>query len=328
MSRGGECPFGGVYPEVGGWVWGWVKDGGEGAGMGGWGGQSRMVEEQSTGQSAVPRRPPPLEWIWDERFRRWMRVPSLSVRPSVPVKSRMMAHRHVLALREFQPSWYSPQKPRLILSLVVIAFIILLIIILVGHFLKCVYTIESTTTTTTVSGGSSGDSNKLLPTWVERELRKRKDEKPEETSKRVGKEDKADKDRAERAGKEEFEKWGKKRDKEKGMLRKELEKRKMPLTGLDGLEDDDGKKDKKKDEGKREKGGKKEEKDMVSEEGETKEKRGKGSKIKKLLLGEKTDKIKGTDGTWEPADPNVAEVTIASSTANAQKEAERLKAGG
>lgn len=163
---------------------------------------------------------------------------------------------------------------------------------------------------------------------MERELRKRKDEKPEETSKRVGKEDKADRDRAERAGKEEFEKWGKKRDKEKGMLRKELEKRKMPLTGLDGLEDDDRKKDKKKDEGKRGTGGKKEEKDMVSKEGETKEKRSKGSKIKKLLLGEKADKIKGTDGTWEPADPNVAEVTIASSTANAQKEAERLKAGG
>lgn len=243
----------------------------------------------------------------------------------------MMAHRHVLALREFQPSWYSPQKPRLVLSLVVIAFIILLIIILVGYFLKRVYTFESmttTTTTTTASGGSSGDSNKLLPTWVERELRKRKDEKPEETSKRVGKEDKVDRDRAERAGKEEFEKWGKKRDKEKGMLRMELEKRKMPLTGLDGLEDDDGKKDKKKDEGKRGTGGKKEEKDMVSKEGETKEKRGKGSKIKKLLLGKKTDKIKGTDGTWEPADPNVAEVTIASSTANAQKEAERLKAGG
>lgn len=243
-----------------------------------------------------------------------------------------MAHRHVLALREFQPSWYSSQKPRLILSLVVIAFIILLIIILVGHLLKRVYTIESTmtttTTTTTASGGSSGNSNKLLPTWVERELRKRKDEKPEETSKRVGKEDKADRDRAERAGKEEFEKWGKKRDKEKGMLRKELEKRKMPLTGLDSLEEDDGKKDKKKDEGKRGTGGKKEEKDMVSKEEETKEKRSKGSKIKKLLLGEKTDKIKGTDGTWEPADPNVAEVTIASSTANAQKEAERLKAGG
>lgn len=80
--------MGGVYPEVGGWVWGWVKDGGEGAGMGGWGGQSRVVQEQSRGQSAVPRRPPLLEWIWDERFRRWMRVPSLSVRPSVPVKCK------------------------------------------------------------------------------------------------------------------------------------------------------------------------------------------------------------------------------------------------
>lgn len=47
-----------------------------------------MVEEQSRGQSAVPRQPPPLEWIWDERFRRWMRVPSLLVRPSVPVKCK------------------------------------------------------------------------------------------------------------------------------------------------------------------------------------------------------------------------------------------------
>lgn len=28
-------------------------------------------------------------WMdWDERFRRWMRVPSLSVRPSVPVKCK------------------------------------------------------------------------------------------------------------------------------------------------------------------------------------------------------------------------------------------------
>lgn len=85
---GGSVLLGGVYPEVGGWVWGWVKDGGEGVGMGGWGGQNRMVEEQSTGQSAVPRRPPPPEWIWDERFRRWMRVPSLLVRPSVPVKCK------------------------------------------------------------------------------------------------------------------------------------------------------------------------------------------------------------------------------------------------
>lgn len=51
--------------------------------------------------------------------------------------------------------------------------------------------------------------------------------------------------------------------------------------------------------------------------------------IKKLLHSEKADKTKDSGGTrWEPTDPNVAEVTIANSTANAQKEAERLKAGG
>lgn len=109
-----------------------------------------------------------------------------------------------------------------------------------------------------------------------------------------------------------MEKWGKKRDKEKEMLKKELEKRKMPLIGLED------RKKSKKDESK---------KDNAPEEGETK--KSKNSKIKKLLHSEKADKTKGTGGTrWEPTDPNVAEVTIASSTANAQKEAERLKAGG
>lgn len=241
-----------------------------------------------------------------------------------------MAHRHVLALREFQPEWYSPhQKPKLIPSLIIIAFIVFLVIILVGNFLKSVYTSESSSSaTTTLSGRSSssggagssggGNSKNKLPAWVERELRKRKAEKPEETSTRVEKEDK---DKAKKAGKDELEKWGKKRDTEKGVLRKELEKRKMPLTGLE--------KDTNKDESRKEKGREKEKKDDVSEEGGTKEKEGKGSKIKRLLLGEKVDKTKGTrDGTWELADPGVTEVTIASSTANAQKEAERLKVGG
>lgn len=77
----------------------------------------------------------------------------------------------------------------------------------------------------------------------------------------------------------------------------------------------------------RKKGGTKGKEDNAPEEGETK--KSKNSKIKKLLHSEKADKTKDTGGTrWEPTDPNVAEVTIASSTANAQKEAERLKAGG
>lgn len=109
---GGTVLFLGVYPEVGGRVWGWIRDGGEGGGgggldwsswweelgmgevgdwVGGLGGQSQMVVEQVRAQSAVPRRsePPPPEWIWDERLGRWMRPPPppppLAMRPSSAV---------------------------------------------------------------------------------------------------------------------------------------------------------------------------------------------------------------------------------------------------
>ncbi|KAE8541188.1 hypothetical protein D1P53_002545 [Cryptococcus gattii VGV] len=350
---GGTVLFLGVYPEVGGRVWGWIKDGGGGGGgvhwrggpswndvwdelgmreMGDWmgwllgggggggGGQRWMEQSAAAGvqQSGrvVPRRP---EWIWDERFRRWVRAPP-------PLQAQMMMDhhsRHVIALQEFQPKWYSLNQPRLIPSLIIIAFIIFFIIILVGNFLKTVYSSESSLGNSSgKSGGTSSEnnSNKLPPTttaWVERELRKRKTEEPKETIKRVEKEHKAEEDKVKKAGKDELEKWGKKRDKEKELLKKELEKKKMPLTGLE-----EGKRSKK-DESKKEK---KDKKDNAPEEGETK--KSKTSKIKKLLHSEKADKTKDTGETWEPTDPNVAEVTIASSTANAQKEAERLKAGG
>ncbi|KIR42198.1 hypothetical protein I307_00672 [Cryptococcus deuterogattii 99/473] len=349
---GGTVLFLGVYPEVGGRVWGWIKDGGGGDGdgvhwsegapwngmwdelgmreMGDWmgwlfsgGGQRRMEQSAAAGTQqragvVAPRRP---EWIWDER-RRWVRAPP-------PLQARMMMDhhsRHVIALREFQPKWYSLNKPRLVPSLIIIAFIIFFIIILVGNFLKTVYSSESSLGNSSgKSEGSSGGnrSNKLPPTttaWVERELRKRKTEEPKETIKRVEKEHKDEEDKVKKAGKDELEKWGKKRDKEKEMLKKELEKRNMPLIGLEKGEKS------KKDESKKKKGGKKDKKDNAPEEGEME--KSKNSIIKKLLHSEKADKTKDTGGTWEPTDPNVAEVTIASSTAKAQKEAERLKAGG
>lgn len=76
-------------------------------------------------------------------------------------------------------------------------------------------------------------------------------------------------------------------------------------------------KDMNKDESRKEKGWEKEKKDDVFEEGGMKEKEGKGFKIKRLLLGEKVDKIKGIcDGMWEFVDFGVVEVMIVSSIVN------------
>lgn len=90
--------------------------------------------------------------------------------------------RHVIALQEFQPKWYSLNKSRPIPSLIIITFIIFFIIILVGNFLKTVYSSESSlgdSSGKSMGASSGNNSNKLPPTttaWVERELRKRKTE--------------------------------------------------------------------------------------------------------------------------------------------------------
>lgn len=114
-------------------------------------------------------------------------------------------------------------------------FIVFLVVIFVGNFFKSVYIFEffflviiillgrfSFFGGVGLSGG--GNLKNKLFVWVECELWKCKVEKLEEMSKRVEKEDKEDKDKVKKVGKDELEKWGKKRDMEKGVLRKELEK--------------------------------------------------------------------------------------------------------
>ncbi|WVQ82581.1 hypothetical protein IAT38_004711 [Cryptococcus sp. DSM 104549] len=356
---GGAVLLLGVWPDAGGQIWGWIRDGdgwdwgarwgeGEGEGEGvlaawglGWGGKGVATAAGQRGPGASPvghaakqvKAVP--EWVWNARIGRWVRAPPLPVVP--PLRTVVMpntrgihslAHRHLAALREAYPKYYTPRKPRLIPALLLLALGLFVLVILVGNFLKAAYASEeggSSSGSSKSSGGSGGSgsgSSSKLPTWVDRELRKRKDEKPDATLKRIKSEEKGERDKAKKKGKDELAKWEKKRDKEKEVLKKELEKRKMALTGL---EDDKKAKKKSKDKDKKDDG-----------EGEG-EKKGAGSKIKKLLLGDKAEKgesgkggkeEEGKGSTWKPADEGLAAVTLANSGANAQKMADKLKAGG
>lgn len=65
--------------EMGDWM-GWLFSGGAGGQR--WMEQSAAGGVQQRAGVVVPRRP---EWIWDERFRRWVRAPPPMVRNVAPV---------------------------------------------------------------------------------------------------------------------------------------------------------------------------------------------------------------------------------------------------
>ncbi|ODO00251.1 hypothetical protein I350_06880 [Cryptococcus amylolentus CBS 6273] len=335
----------GVYPDVGGQIWGWIRDGDlntwspglggppvqgtgflgaimEELGLKGLGGQMGLWT--SAGSKSIRHegeKPAPI-WVWNERYRRWVLAPAPFVPESArgaPVTSRTMAHNHLTVLRTAHSRWYSPKRPSLILALFFMSCVVFLFVVLCGNHLRSAYETESSS-----SGGESGGSGGGSSKWVERELRKRKAEKPADTVKRVKQEAPKEAATEKKKGQEKYAEWKKKREKEKAQLIKELTKRKLPLADLESSNKDKGK-DAKAGKGE---DGEKQEKVEKKPNPEEEAKKSTGSRIKKALLGGKAEKPVEPDGTWQPADPNVAEVTVANSTANAQNMAEKFKAGG
>ncbi|WWC97470.1 hypothetical protein V866_004350 [Kwoniella sp. B9012] len=347
----------GVYPEAGGAVWAWIREDANGEwdmrywdDVKSWTGMattttdimkqsSKIVgsaAEQVQAQSQMQWR---WKYVFDERYRRWtkvkVKVPILieqevrsgnsHIRPS-PKGFQALSIKHLSALRKSLPDWYSEYKPKLIPSLLVIGLIVFLMILLMGQILGSAYDTESAGAKRDSSSGGSGGGK--MSSWVEREIRKRKEEKsnPEKTLKRIKEEGKKESEGYQKKGKEELKKFQKKREAEKELLKKELKKRGLPLVGLeDNKKDKDEKKEKKSKDDDQEDDGK----------GKKEENKSRADKMKKLLLGEKGSTKKTaekedekTGPGWEIADNALAQNTLAQSQMNAQQMAEKLKGGG
>ncbi|WVW81369.1 hypothetical protein I302_103361 [Kwoniella bestiolae CBS 10118] len=342
----------GVSPEAGGAVWALIKDGANGewdmrywrdfqkwtgVGMG-----SSMKQSVNTGGvGIVAQSQTKVGWTWkyvfDERYRRWIKVkvpvqqavdaPRTHLRPS-PKGFQTLSIEHLSSLRSTFPEWYSESKPRLIPSLLIIALVLFLLILLVGGILGSAYDTESSGEKRQSSSERGSGSSSRMSTWVERELRKRKEEKgkPEITLKRIKEEGKKEMESYKKKGKEELQKFQKKREGEKEMLKRELKRRDLPLVGLE-----DKKKDQDKGKGKKREKDKDEKKKDEGEDGEKKE--SKSDKMKKLFLGDRGGQKKDSEDAkagpgWEIADTALAQNTLARSQMNAQQMADKLKGGG
>ncbi|WWC67203.1 uncharacterized protein I206_101110 [Kwoniella pini CBS 10737] len=322
----------GVYPEAGGAVWEFIKDGKNV--------QSEYLKKVKMLGGLVGDTPQhisnshelgKMEWIWkwtfDEKYKRWIKIKVLA-----PVRQghitpnhkgiHNLASKHLNTLRNTFPNYYSEYKPKLIHSLLFISFGIFISILLIGEILNSAYEKDLKNSS---SSSSSDEIKSNSSSWVEREIRKRKKEKPEETLNRIKIENKKEIENYKKLNdSEKFEKFQKKREAEIEILKKELKKRKLPLIGLDEKK----KKDKK---------SKKEEKKSKEEDDEL-EKKDKGKsraeKVKRLLSGKKATKKSSSEDIgkagpgWEIADPSLAQNTLAKSEMNAQQMAAKLKAGG
>jgi hypothetical protein len=251
---------------------------------------------------------------------------------------------HLASLRKAFSPWYSPTRPHLPTAVFVCFATLSLLFIGVGHLLGAAYDADppmpvksSSRSNGTGSGGSSKES------WSARELRKRKEEKdePGKTEERV----KADlenerKERKARQGKmkpEEFEKWRKaqekEREKEIAKLKKMLEQEGLSLvalgeTGGGKQEEEDKAETEKGDDA--QKGG-----DEGAAKGGEEGKKTWGARLKRGILGkrisdaleaQKAGKTATAGPGWEPANQAVVDATLAQSAANAEGNAERLKA--
>ncbi|WRT63307.1 uncharacterized protein IL334_000212 [Kwoniella shivajii] len=331
----------GVYPEAGGAVWTWIREGGKVnlslEGIWPWTGEGNeinLAHAASGTRNSRYGRNPDWEWHYDGGNRKWIKVPF--TRPGVDTNFSLkgvhsLASRHLTALREVYSSMYTEYKPKLIPSLLVISLIIFILVLLFGAILGNAYDNESKPASSVNQRSSDPASSKKLPSWVEREVRKRKEEKPEMTIKRIKAEGKKEIDGAKKKGSSEYKKFVAKRESEKEILKKELQKRKLPLIGLEDKQSSKEKKDK------NHKKKKEEEDDGEEEEGKSKRKnKSTSEKVKKLLLGEKSnDESKEKEQNvvtagpgWEIADPSLAQNTLARSGQNAQHMAEKLKKGG
>ncbi|WWC57707.1 uncharacterized protein I303_100241 [Kwoniella dejecticola CBS 10117] len=347
----------GVYPEAGGAVWEFIRDGGKGSmnmnmnerywqTVRSWaGGLSGRADPSVLPYSSTNVRNPAVsEWMWkwtfDERYRRWakIRVPApasaqpMHIRPS-PKGVQALTARHLKALREAFPNLYSEYKPRLVPSLLVISFAIFLVILLIGGVLGSAYDKDWKSSSSSGEGRSSSSASKL-PSWVERELRKRKEEKPEQTLKRTKEESKKELDSYKKMKDPEgLKKFQKKREAEIEVLKKELAKRKLPLVGLEDKKK--SKRSKSKDGEDRHHDKKKKKKTGDNEEESEHKSMSRSERVKNMLLGEKaakkapdTNAIADAGPGWEIADPSLAQNTLAKSEMNAQQMAQKLKGGG
>lgn len=165
--------------------------------------------------------------------------------PAETIASRSL--NRLSALRQAFAPWYSPERPHLRTALIVCLLFLVLVTLAVGHWLGGAYDFEpavkSSSSSKQGSGGSvSGDgkkaSDKGSSGWVERELRKRKEEKsdPQKTIDRVAAETaKEREDRKTRQAKmkeKDFEKWRKAQEERRA---KEIEKLREMLDA-EGLE--------------------------------------------------------------------------------------------
>lgn len=168
---------------------------------------------------------------------------------AIPITAETIASRsldRLAALRQAFAPWHSPGRPHLGTALLVCMLFLVLLTIAVGHWLGTAYDFEPAAKSSSSSKQSSagGGSGKQKPNkggssgWVERELRKRKEEKsePQKTIDRVTAEtEKERQERKERQAKikeKDFEKWRKAQEERRA---KEIEKLRE-LLDAEGLE--------------------------------------------------------------------------------------------
>ncbi|KAK4686113.1 hypothetical protein P7C73_g4016, partial [Tremellales sp. Uapishka_1] len=272
-------------------------------------------------------------------------LPLLELRDFPDYASKQLAY-----IREgFLNRFYSDRPPDQGSFLLGGGLLIVILVLGLGHLIGAGYDQDAASSSASRSSSGSGPE---LPSWVKRELRKRADETPEQTAKRVADEKKAeeqkDKEKAKKESKEETEKRRKaerrKREGEEKVLAKELEKA-GKRTGSEGEKAKDKEKEKKKEgEGaEKETGGKKDENgDEAGGKMDDKKRPGLGTRLRKAVSGKKSSgepataalpetppipQTKVNSGpAWHAADQAVAHAAIAQSTSNAQVLADRMTA--
>ena len=263
---------------------------------------------------------------------------SIAQDPSLPV-------RHLKSLREGSlASWYSPRPPSLFTGLLMSFLTIFIVYHLAKKLIGDGYDSEPKSNTSNTSQSGQPSSHNDSEAWLQRELRKREQEKgdPQVTEKRVKEERQKWEESLESKPDMARSKEMKARGREEQQLRSQLQKRGLPLVGFSGTSK--SKKDKK-EEGKRDDGNRKEKERNTHVEEKRGERKSFGSKLKRAFLGRQlSDSVNRLDSNedhrktqsretkiplaggpgWRPADEAVAQAALAGGEARAEALGNRM----
>ena len=236
--------------------------------------------------------------------------------------------------------WYNPARPSPHIPLLVTFITAALLIVILGKVLGSAYDADAKSSSRSSSLGSSRNAED----WPSREMRKRKNEKEADTKARVEREVKEWKEKLGKMSSQDRAKAMEKRKKEVGLVKKELEKRKLSTKGLElYLGSSKGKDDAKDKEGKKDN----DDKQKGKHKGGTspREKTKTSNKIKGFFLGppgsamrsknasaEEGSKTKLFNGVpaqgpgWKAADDAVAHAAIRGGAARAEELGNQLVA--